>query len=105
MGIITVDTKYGPIDVTISGDKPTPKELFKLDDIKFNTKKYLSEDLVSAYESKQKGQRAEFDYKTGIQDKKLRTMLGRADTSADQEKVLMASATTMSASLAASRDA
>ena len=89
MGIITVDTKYGPIDVTISGDKPTPKELFKLDDIKFNTKKYLSEDLVSAYESKQKGQRAEFDYKTGIQDKKLRTMLGRADTSADQEKVLM----------------
>ena len=89
MGIVTIDTKYGPIDVTISGDKPTPKELFKLDDIKFNTKKYLSEDLVSAYKSKQKGQRAEFDYKTGIQDKKLRTMLGRADTSEDQEKVLM----------------
>ena len=46
MGIVTVDTKYGPIDVTIDGDKPTTQEVFKLDDIRFNTKKYLSEGFV-----------------------------------------------------------
>ena len=88
MGIVTVDTKYGPIDVTIGGDEPTPKEIFKLDDIKFNTKNYLPEDVIANYEKTQKGQSLDFDYETGIQDTKLRAMLGRADSKADQEKVL-----------------
>ena len=88
MGIVTVDTKYGPIDVTIGGDEPTTEEIFKLNDIKFNTKNYLPEDVVTNYEKTLKGQSVDFDYVTGIQDTKLRAMLGRADSKEDEEKVL-----------------
>ena len=89
MGLITLDTKYGPIDVKIQGDKPTSKEFFQLDNIESQPEKYVPQEIIDSYNKSLKGQRAEFDYKTGIQDKKLRTMLGRADTSEDQEKVLM----------------
>lgn len=88
MGIVTVDTKYGPIDVTIAGDKPTIKEKFKLDDIKYNAKAYVPEDVLAEYETKSKGFDVGFDTTTGIQDGKLRRMLGRADTPEDEEKVL-----------------
>ena len=88
MGIVTVDTKYGPIDVTIAGDKPTAKETFKLDDIKYNTKAYLPEEAIAEFETKSKGFDVGFDTTTGIQDGKLRRMLGRADTPEDEEKVL-----------------
>jgi len=88
MGIVTVDTRYGPIDVTIAGDKPTAKETFKLDDIKYNTKAYLPEEAIAEFETKSKGFDVGFDTTTGIQDGKLRRMLGRADTPEDEEKVL-----------------
>ena len=88
MGIVTVDTKYGPIDVTIAGDKPTIKEKFKLDDIKYNAKAYVPEDVLAEFETKSKGFDVGFDTTTGIQDGKLRRMLGRADTPEDEEKVL-----------------
>jgi len=88
MGIVTVETKYGPIDVTIAGDKPTIKEKFKLDDIKYNAKAYVPEDVLAEFETKSKGFDVGFDTTTGIQDGKLRRMLGRADTPEDEEKVL-----------------
>jgi len=88
MGIVTVDTKYGPIDVTIAGDKPTIKEKFKLDDIKYNAKAYVPEDVLAEFKTKSKGFDVGFDTTTGIQDGKLRRMLGRADTPEDEEKVL-----------------
>jgi len=88
MGIVTVETKYGPIDVTIAGERPTAQETFKLDDIKFNTKAYLPKEAIAEYETKSKGFDVGFDTTTGIQDGKLRRMLGRADTPEDEEKVL-----------------
>ena len=89
MGVVSVDTKYGTLNFSIKGDEPSASEQLRIQDVLIDKESYFSKEEISAYESKQKGQRAEFDYKTGIQDKKLRTMLGRADTSADQEKVLM----------------
>ena len=89
MGVVSVDTKYGPLNFSIKGDEPSASEQLRIQDVLVDKESYFSKEEISAYKSKQKGQRAEFDYKTGIQDKKLRTMLGRADTSEDQEKVLM----------------
>jgi hypothetical protein len=88
MGIVTVETKYGPIDVTIAGERPTAQETFKLDDIKFNTKAYLPKEAIAEYETKSKGFDVGFDTTTGIQDSKLRRMLGRAETPEEEEKVL-----------------
>ena len=88
MGIVTVETKYGPIDVTIAGERPTAQETFKLDDIKFNTKAYLPKEAIAEYETKSKGFDVGFDTTTGIQDGKLRRMLGRAETPEEEEKVL-----------------
>ena len=89
MGVVSVDTKYGTLNFSIKGDEPSASEQLRIQDVLIDKESYFSKEEISAYKSKQKGQRAEFDYKTGIQDKKLRTMLGRADTSEDQEKVLM----------------
>ena len=44
--------------------------------------------MIKSYKSSLRGEEAQFDYKTGIQDGKLRRMLGRADTRQDEEKVL-----------------
>ena len=89
MGLITINTKFGPIDVKIKGDKPTNEEFFQLDSIEAQPEKYVPQEAIDAYNKSLKGESLEFDYKTGIQDKKLRRMLGRADTQEDQEKVLM----------------
>ena len=89
MGLITINTKFGPIDVKIKGDKPTNEEFFQLDSIEAQPEKYVPQEAIDAYNKSLKGKNAGFDYKTGIQDKKLRRMLGRADTQEDQEKVLM----------------
>ena len=86
MGIVTVDTKYGPVDVTIAGDNPTTQEVFKLDDIKFNTKRYLSEDVLADYEKTKSGFDLEFDSKTGVKDAALRGRLGLAEN--EDEEIL-----------------
>jgi len=88
MGLITIDTKYGPIDVKIKGNKPTSEEFFKLDDIEAQPEKYIPKEIIDAYSKSLKGEDQTFDYATGIQDGKLRRMLGRADTRGDEEKVL-----------------
>ena len=88
MGVVNVDTKYGPIAVTIKGDSPNIDEVLEIDKIKYNTKDYLPKDFLAEYETKSKGFDVGFDTTTGIQDGKLRRMLGRADTPEDEEKVL-----------------
>ena len=88
MGTVNLQTQYGPINVEIAGEKPTLKEFFAIDQIKNNPKLYIAEDLLAEYETKSKGFDVGFDTTTGIQDGKLRRMLGRADTPEDEEKVL-----------------
>jgi len=88
MGTVNLQTQYGPINVEIAGEKPTLKEFFAIDQIKNNPKPYIAEDLLAEYETKSKGFDVGFDTTTGIQDGKLRRMLGRADTPEDEEKVL-----------------
>ena len=88
MGNVTVQSRFGDIDVKIAGDTPTFEEFLKIDDIKSNPKAYLPEDVISSYQKSLRGENVDFDYKTGVQDTKLRRMLGRADTREDEEKVL-----------------
>ena len=88
MGNVTVQSRFGDIAVKIAGDTPTFEEFLKIDDIKSNPKAYLPEDVISSYQTSLRGENVDFDYKTGVQDTKLRRMLGRADTREDEEKVL-----------------
>ena len=88
MGTVTVNSRFGDIDVRIAGDTPTLEEFFKIDDIKSNPQDYVSDNVIQSYKSSIKGEDQTFDYATGIQDGKLRRMLGRADTRGDEEKVL-----------------
>ena len=88
MGTVNLQTQYGPINVEIAGEKPTLKEFFAIDQIKNNPKPYIAEDLLAEYETKSKGFDVGFDTTTGIQDGKLRRMLGRAETPEEEEKVL-----------------
>ena len=88
MGTVTVETRFGDIDVKIAGDTPTFQEYLKLDDIKSNPQDYVSSDVVESYRSSLRGEDEQFDYSTGVQDTKLRRMLGRADTKEDEERVL-----------------
>lgn len=88
MGNVTVKSRFGDIDVKIAGDTPTFEEFLKIDDIKSNPKAYLPEDVIKSYQTSLRGESADFDYQTGVQDTKLRAMLGRADTAEDEEKVL-----------------
>ena len=89
MGVVSVNTKYGPLNFSIKGEKPSATEQLRIQDVLIDKESYFSKEEIEAYDKKQKGQNVKFDYKTGIQDKKLRRMLGRADTAEDQEKVLM----------------
>ena len=84
MGEISIDSNAGPITFRITGDTPTPTESVK---IQKRLRKINSE--VSPKSVGGQRDRTVFDRTTGIQDKKLRRMLGRADTQEDQEKVLM----------------
>ena len=84
MGEISIDSNAGPITFRITGDTPTPTESVK---IQKRLRKINSE--VSPKSVRGQTDKTVFDRATGIQDKKLRRMLGRADTQEDQEKVLM----------------
>ena len=88
MGIISVDTKYGPLEFEIKGDTPSVSEQLRIQDVLVSPEQYFSDDVIKSYKSSLRGKEAQFDYKTGIQDGKLRRMLGRADTREDEEKVL-----------------
>ncbi len=55
MGVVNVDTKYGPIAVTIKGDSPNIDEVLEINKIKYNTKDYLPKDFLTEYEKKSKG--------------------------------------------------
>ena len=88
MGNVTVQSRFGDIDVKIAGDTPTFEEFLKIDDIKSNPKAYLPEDVISSYQKSLRGENVDFDYKTGVQDTKLRRMLGRADTREEEENFL-----------------
>jgi hypothetical protein len=57
MGMVSVSTKYGPIDVKIKGLEPSAKEFLQLDDIYRNPEKYLPKETVAAT-FKQKGVRS-----------------------------------------------
>ena len=84
MGEISIDSNAGPITFRITGDTPTPTESVK---IQKRLRKINSE--VSPKSVRGQTDKTVFDRATGIQDKKLRRMLGRADTQEEQEKVLM----------------
>ena len=82
MGFVNVQTDDGVIRFQIEGDTPNALEQSKMQRII----------MKQAPERKQTAQRKKdeqmFDYKTGIQDTKLRRMLSRADTADDEKKVL-----------------
>ena len=88
MGVVSVDTKYGPLNFSIKGDTPSATEQLKIQDVLVDKESYFSKEDIANYEKTQKGQSVDFDYVTGIQDTKLRAMLGRADSKEDEEKVL-----------------
>jgi len=84
MGEISIDSNAGPITFRITGDTPTPTESVKIQKRLRKINSEVSPKSVGGQKDK-----TVFDRTTGIQDKKLRRMLGRADTQEDQEKVLM----------------
>ena len=88
MGQVSVNTKYGPIDFKITGDAPTLGERMEIDKVIANPRAYLPQEVISNFDKSRKGESIDFDYKTGVQDTKLRAMLGRADTAEEEEKVL-----------------
>ena len=88
MGVISVETKYGPLNFSIKGDTPSSAEQLKIQDVLIDKESYFSEEDIQNYQKTQKGESVNFDYETGVQDSKLRSMLGRADTKQDQDKVL-----------------
>ena len=67
MGTVTVNSRFGDIDVKIAGDTPTLEEFFKIDDIKSNPQDYVSDTVIESYRSSLKGEDQTFDYTTGIQ--------------------------------------
>ena len=88
MGVISVDTKYGPLNFSIKGETPSAAEQLKIQDVLIDKESYFSKEDIENYQKSQKGESINFDYETGVQDTKLRSMLGRADTNEEQEKVL-----------------
>ena len=82
MGTIKVNTNDGLLSFTIKGDMPTPVEQMRIQRI-------VSQQAPKRKESAQRKKDEQmFDYKTGIQDTKLRRMLSRADTAEDEKAVL-----------------
>ena len=80
MGIISVNTNFGPVEFVISGDTPTTQEEMKIRDA-----------LVDARDLFPKNQSVEqegFDTTTGIQDAGFRAALGTVDTFDEKQKVL-----------------
>ena len=85
MGLISLDTKYGPINVEIEGDTPTIMESQQIEKIYNNPKSFLPESLTSSPASSVD---PSFDTKTGVRDTKLRSALSFADTGTEEEAVL-----------------
>jgi len=80
MGIISVNTNFGPVEFVISGDTPTTQEEMKIRDALVDAR-----DLFPKNQSvEQKG----FDTTTGIQDAGFRAALGTVDTFDEKQKVL-----------------
>jgi len=79
MGVVNINTRYGPVAITISGDQPTPDEFFEIDRIKNDTSSYLPEGFMEEFNQVQRGFDPEFDSKTGVKDAALRGRLGLAE--------------------------
>lgn len=78
MGTIQVKTNDGVLSFKIKGDTPTPLEQMRM-------QRVITEQSSKSRRSvERKKERQMFDYKTGIQDKKLRRRLSRADTKEDE---------------------
>ena len=80
MGIISVNTNYGPVEFVIAGDAPTAQEESKIQDA-----------LVDARDLFPKTASVEeqgFDTTTGIQDAGFRAALSFVDTFDEKQKVL-----------------
>jgi len=69
MGTVSVQTNNGLLNFTISGDKPNPSELAKIQRIISNQSIKSERDSFRAKDEQL------FDYKTGIQDNELRRKL------------------------------
>lgn len=85
MGIVAVDTKYGPLQFKIKGDKPSVKEQLRIEDVLAEPEQYVSKDVIAAAETKRKGFDVGFDTKTGIKDAGLRAGLSLAENTAEEE--------------------
>ena len=86
MGVVNINTRYGPVAITISGDQPTPDEFFEIDRIKNDTSSYLPEGFMEEFNQVQRGFDPEFDSKTGVKDAALRGRLGLAEN--EDEEIL-----------------
>ena len=85
MGIVAVDTKYGPLKFKIKGDKPSVKEQLRIEDVLAEPEKYASKEAIASAETKRKGFDVGFDTKTGIKDASLRAGLSLAETGEEEE--------------------
>ena len=88
MTVISYETKYGPLEFEIEGDKPTIKEQLKIDDILLSPEKFFSQEQIKSVKSPKSFTDPSFDTTTGVKDKKLRTALSFADTAQEEEAVL-----------------
>mgnify|MGYP003637778822 FL=1 len=55
MGIVAVDTKYGPLQFNIKGDQPSSSEQLKIEDVLVAPEEYFSKEKIADYDKKQKG--------------------------------------------------
>jgi len=85
MGIVAVDTKYGPLQFNIKGDQPSASEQLKIEDVLVAPEEYFSKEKIADYDKKQKGFDVGFDTKTGIKDAGLRAGLSLAENTAEEE--------------------
>ena len=91
MGVITIESKYGPIDIKISGDEPTFEESNQIEKISARPESFLSKEIIAENSAQSEGGNifnTNFDRSTGIQDAGLRADLNIADRLSEQIKVL-----------------
>ena len=48
MGIISVDTKYGPLEFEIKGDAPSVSEQLKIQDVLVAPEQYFSDEAIES---------------------------------------------------------
>lgn len=91
MGVITIESKYGPIDIKISGDEPTFEESNQIEKISARPESFLPKEIISERSAQSGGGNifdSNFDTTTGVQDTALRADLSRADRLSEKIKVL-----------------